>query len=202
MERPEGENIDFTNYAEDIFVGYRYYNTVGKKVAFPFGFGLSYTTFALSNMQVSKNENGYEVTVDIKNTGKTDGKEVAQLYISSPTDQYEAVDFVPHVQLYVSSSTDGVKKPAIELKAFAKTRNLKPGESQTVKMTDKIDDMEYFDEASSSWKLDVGIYKFSIGTNAGNLVETKEFAVTEPVVRKVNNVLAPSQPVELLGELK
>ena len=63
--------------------------------------------------------------------------------ISSPTDQYEAVDFVPHVQLYVSSSTDGVKKPAIELKAFAKTRNLKPGESQTVKMTVKIDDMDH-----------------------------------------------------------
>ena len=182
MERPEGENIDFTNYAEDIYVGYRYYNTFGKKVAFPFGFGLSYTTFALSNMQVSKNENGYDITVDIKNTGKTDGKEVAQLYISSPT--------------------DGVKKPAIELKAFAKSRNLKPGESQTVKMSVKIDDMEYFDEASSSWKLDAGTYKFSIGTNAGNLVDTKEVAVDAPVVRKVNNVLALSQPIELLGELK
>lgn len=175
MERPEGENIDFTNYVEDIYVGYRYYNTFDKKVAFPFGYGLSYTTFALSNLQVVKNENGYEVTVDIKNTGKVDGKEVAQLYISSPS--------------------DGVKKPAIELKAFAKSRNLKPGESQTVKMTVKIDDMEYFDEASSSWKLDKGVYKFSIGTNAGNLVETKEVEVSEPVVRKVNNVLAPAQPI-------
>ena len=175
MERPEGENIDFTNYAEDIYVGYRYYNTYGKKVAFPFGFGLSYTTFTLSNLQVVKNENGYEVTVDIKNTGKVDGKEVAQLYISSPF--------------------DGVKKPAIELKAFAKSRNLKPGESQTVKMTVKIDDMEYFDEASSSWVLDKGTYKFSIGTNAGNLIETKEVEVTEPVVRKANNVLAPAQPI-------
>lgn len=182
MERPEGENIDFTNYAEDIYVGYRYYNTYGKKVAFPFGFGLSYTTFTLSNLQVVKNENGYEVTVDIKNTGKVDGKEVAQLYISSPS--------------------DGVKKPAIELKAFAKSRNLKPGESQTVKMTVKIDDMQFFDEASSSWVLDKGVYKFSIGTNAGNLVETKEVEVSEPVVRKVNNVLAPAQPIELLSELK
>lgn len=175
MERPDGENIDFTNYTEDIYVGYRYYNTYGKKVAFPFGYGLSYTTFTLSNLQVVKNENGYEVTVDIKNTGKVDGKEVAQLYISSPS--------------------DGVKKPAIELKAFAKSRNLKPGESQTVKMTVKIDDMEYFDEASSSWLLDKGTYKFSIGTNAGNLVETKEVEVSEPVVRKVNNVLAPAQPI-------
>ncbi|MBQ4408981.1 MAG: glycoside hydrolase family 3 protein [Bacteroidales bacterium] len=175
MERPEGENIDFTNYVEDIYVGYRYYNTFDKKVAFPFGYGLSYTTFALSNLQVVKNENGYEITVDIKNTGKVDGKEVAQLYISSPS--------------------DGVKKPAIELKAFAKSRSLKPGESQTVKMTVKIDDMEYFDEASSSWVLDKGTYKFSIGTNAGNLVETKEVEVSEPVVRKVNNVLAPAQPI-------
>ncbi len=175
MERPEGENIDFTNYTEDIYVGYRYYNTYGKKVAFPFGYGLSYTTFTLSNLQVVKNENGYEVTVDIKNTGKVDGKEVAQLYISSPS--------------------DGVKKPAIELKAFAKSRNLKPGESQTVKMTVKIDDMQYFDEASSSWVLDKGVYKFSIGTNAGNLIETKEVEVAEPVVRRVNNVLAPAQPI-------
>lgn len=175
MERPEGENIDFTNYVEDIYVGYRYYNTFDKKVAFPFGYGLSYTTFALSNMQVVKNENGYDVSVDIKNTGKVDGKEVAQLYISSPS--------------------DGVKKPAIELKAFAKSRNLKPGESQTVKMTVKIDDMQYFDEASSSWVLDKGTYKFSIGTNAGNLIETKEVEVSELVVRKVNNVLAPAQPI-------
>ncbi len=181
-ERPEGENIDFTNYVEDVFVGYRYYNTVNKKVAFPFGYGLSYTTFALSNMQVSKNDKGYEVTVDIKNTGKTEGKEVAQLYISSPA--------------------DGVKKPAIELKAFAKTRNLKPGESETVKMTVVIDDMEYFDEASSSWKLDKGVYKFSVGTNAGNLVETKDVEIAEPVARKANNVLAPAQPIELLPELK
>lgn len=182
MERPEGENIDFTNYAEDIFVGYRYYNTVGKKVAFPFGFGLSYTTFELSNMKVAENKDGYEVTVDIKNTGKVEGKEVAQLYISSPS--------------------EGVKKPAIELKGFAKSRSLKPGESQTVKITVNKNDMQYFDTASSSWTLDKGNYKFSVGTNAGNLVVSQDVVINEPYVRKANNVLAPAQPVELLGELK
>ena len=181
MERSEGENIDFTNYVEDIFVGYRYYNTVGKKVAFPFGYGLSYTTFELSNLQVVEKEKGYEVSVDIKNTGKVDGKEVAQLYISSPI--------------------DGIKKPALELKAFAKSQNLKPGESQTVKMTVCIDDMEYFDTASSSWKLDKGIYKFAIGTNAGNIVESKDVEVTSEVVRKTNDVLAPSQTIAILPEL-
>jgi beta-glucosidase len=166
---------------EDIFVGYRYYNTVGKKVAFPFGYGLSYTTFELSNLQVVEKEKGYEVSVDIKNTGKVDGKEVAQLYISSPI--------------------DGIKKPALELKAFAKSQNLKPGESQTVKMTVCIDDMEYFDTASSSWKLDKGIYKFAIGTNAGNIVESKDVEVTSEVVRKTNDVLAPSQTIAILPEL-
>ncbi len=182
MERPEGENIDFTNYAEDIYVGYRYYNTLGKKVAFPFGYGLSYTMFQLSNLQVAENKDGYEVSVDIKNTGKVDGKEVAQLYISSPT--------------------GNVRKPAIELKAFAKSRSLKPGETETVKMSVNRNDMQYFDEQSSSWRLDEGTYKFSIGTNVGNLVETKDITVAEPYVRKVNNVLAPAQPVELLNELK
>ncbi|MBO7438282.1 MAG: hypothetical protein J6U21_01230, partial [Bacteroidales bacterium] len=70
------------------------------------------------------------------------------------------------------------------------------------KMTVKIDDMQYFDADSSSWKLDKGTYKFAIGTNAGNLVESKDVEVANDVVRKVNNVLAPAQPIELLGELK
>ena len=176
------ENVDYTYYTEDVFVGYRYYTTVDKKVAFPFGFGLSYTTFEFSNLNVSKNQNGYEVTVDIKNTGKVDGKQVAELYISSPS--------------------DGVKLPKVELKAFAKSRTLKPGESETVKMIVNTNDMQYFDTASSSWKLDKGTYKFSIGSDANNLVVTQDVEIAEPVVRKVNNVLAPAQPIELLSELK
>ena len=176
------ENVDFTNYVEDIFVGYRYYNTVNKKVAFPFGYGLSYTTFEMSNIKVIENQNGYEVSVDIKNTGKVDGKQVAQLYIASPV--------------------EGVKKPAVELKAFAKSRNLKPGETETVKMTVSKNDIQYFDTASGSWVLDKGTYKFSIGTDACNLVVSQDVTVNEPVIRKAHNVLAPAQPIEILPELK
>jgi beta-glucosidase len=176
------ENVDFTNYVEDIFVGYRYYNTVNKKVAFPFGYGLSYTTFEMSNIKVTENQNGYEVSVDIKNTGNVDGKQVAQLYIASPT--------------------EGVKKPAVELKAFAKSRNLKPGETETVKMTVSKNDIQYFDTASGSWVLDKGTYKFSIGTDACNLVVSQDVTVNEPVIRKAHNVLAPAQPIEILPELK
>lgn len=136
---------DFTNHEEGIFVGYRYFNTFQRDVAFPFGFGLSYTTFEYSKPSVTQKGDIIEVTVNIKNTGNYSGKEVAQVYVSAPKGTLE--------------------KPAKELKAFAKTRELKPGESQTVKMTFNHRDLASFDENLSAWIVDAGTYKISIGAN-------------------------------------
>lgn len=107
--------VDFSNHEEDIYVGYRYFDTFKKDVAYPFGFGLSYTTFEMGKPSVKTNGKNIEVSVTIKNTGKVAGKQVAQVYVTAPKGAYE--------------------KPAKELKAFGKTRELKPGESQTLKMT-------------------------------------------------------------------
>ena len=107
--------VDFSNHEEDIYVGYRYFDTFKKDVAYPFGFGLSYTTFEMGKPSVKANGKNIEVSVTIKNTGKVAGKQVAQVYVTAPKGAYE--------------------KPAKELKTFGKTRELKPGESQTLKMT-------------------------------------------------------------------
>ena len=103
--RYEVRNVDYTCYEEDIYVGYRYFDSFGKRVSYPFGYGLSYTTFEYGN-PVIKNENAvYTVTVDVKNVGNRTGKEVVQLYVAAP-------------------DSKAMNKPEKELKAFAKTKEL------------------------------------------------------------------------------
>ena len=137
--------VDFSNHEEDIYVGYRYFDTFKKDVAYPFGFGLSYTTFEMGKPSVKANGKNIEVSVTVKNTGKVAGKQVAQVYVTAPKGAYE--------------------KPAKELKTFGKTRELKPGESQTLKMTLEKRDLASFDEANSQWKVDAGNYLFQVGTD-------------------------------------
>ena len=103
------KNVDYTNHEEDIYVGYRYFDTFNKRVAYPFGFGLSYTTFELTKPVVKLNGNTINVSINVKNTGDVAGKQVAQVYVKAPKGNYE--------------------KPTRELKAFGKTKELKPGES-------------------------------------------------------------------------
>ena len=107
-EGKEGErkNWDYTNYEEDIYVGYRYYDTFKKSVSYPFGFGLSYTSFKYGAPTLKQENNQCILSLDIQNTGKYAGKEVVQLYITAPTNPSYA-------------------KPLKELKDFAKTRYLK-----------------------------------------------------------------------------
>ena len=120
---------DYTNHEEDIYVGYRYFDTFQKNVAYPFGFGLSYTTFSISKPIVkAKGKDAVEVSITVKNTGSVAGKEVAQVYVKAPKGRLE--------------------KPAQELKAFAKTRELKPGEAQILTMVIPVRDLASFDEAS------------------------------------------------------
>ena len=158
--------VDFNNHEEDIYVGYRYFDTFKKNVAYPFGYGLSYTTFEFGKPSVKANGNNIEVSVTVKNTGKVAGKEVAEVYVTAPKGAYE--------------------KPAKELKTFGKTRELKPGESQTLKMTLEKRDLASFDEANCQWKVDAGNYIFKVGTDVENIKGTASLKVAE-YTEKVSN---------------
>ena len=169
---------DYTNHDEDIYVGYRFFDTFNREVAYPFGFGLSYTTFEFSKPVVkAKGKDAVEVSITIKNTGAVSGKEVAQVYVQAPKGKLE--------------------KPAQELKAFAKTRELKPGESQTLTMTIPVRDLASFDEAGSQWLTEAGNYTFRIGNSSRNLPLSASLTLKE-YTEKVNNALAPKQKLNLL----
>jgi beta-glucosidase len=169
---------DYTNHDEDIYVGYRFFDTFNREVAYPFGFGLSYTTFEFSKPVVkAKGKDAVEVSITVKNTGAVSGKEVAQVYVTAPKGRIE--------------------KPAQELKAFAKTRELQPGESQTLTMTIPVRDLASFDEAGSQWLTEAGNYTFRIGNSSRNLPLSASLTLKE-YTEKVNNALAPKQKLNLL----
>ena len=171
--------VDFSNHEEDIYVGYRYFDTFKKDVAYPFGFGLSYTTFEMGKPSVKANGKSIEVSVTVKNTGKVAGKQVAQVYVTAPKGAYE--------------------KPAKELKAFGKTRELKPGESQTLKMTLEKRDLASFDEANSQWKVDAGNYLFQVGTDVESIKGTATLKVTE-YTEKTSRACAPNVQLNYLKQ--
>lgn len=171
--------VDFSNHEEDIYVGYRYFDTFKKDVAYPFGFGLSYTTFEMGKPSVKTNGKNIEVSVTIKNTGKVAGKQVAQVYVTAPKGAYE--------------------KPAKELKAFGKTRELKPGESQTLKMTLEKRDLASFDEANSQWKVDAGNYLFQVGTDVESIKGTATLKVAE-YAEKTSRACAPNVQLNYLKQ--
>lgn len=173
--------VDFSNHEEDIYVGYRYFDTFKKNVAYPFGFGLSYTTFEMGKPSVKANGKNIEVSVIVKNTGKVAGKQVAQVYVTAPKGAYE--------------------KPAKELKAFGKTRELKPGESQTLKMTLEKRDLASFDEANSQWKVDAGNYLFQVGTDVESIKGTATLKVAE-YTEKTSSACAPNVQLNYLKQKK
>ena len=173
--------VDFSNHEEDIYVGYRYFDTFKKNVAYPFGFGLSYTTFEMGKPSVKANGKNIEVSVTVKNTGKVAGKQVAQVYVTAPKGAYE--------------------KPAKELKAFGKTRELKPGESQTLKMTLEKRDLASFDEANSQWKVDAGNYLFQVGTDVESIKGTATLKVAE-YTEKTSSACAPNVHLNYLKQKK
>ena len=168
---------DYTNHEEDIYVGYRFFDTFNREVAYPFGFGLSYTTFELSKPVVKARGNLVDITVTVKNTGSVAGKEVAQVYVQAPAGKLE--------------------KPAQELKAFAKTRELKPGESQTLTMNLLLRDLASFDEAGSQWLTEAGTYTFRFGFSSRDIKATLPLALKE-YTEKTTNALAPQQELKLM----
>lgn len=171
--------VDFSNHEEDIYVGYRYFDTFKKNVAYPFGFGLSYTTFEMGKPSVKANGKNIEVSVTVKNTGKVAGKQVAQVYVTAPKGAYE--------------------KPAKELKTFGKTSELKPGESQTLKMTLEKRDLASFDEANSQWKVDAGNYLFQVGTDVESIKGTATLKVAE-YTENTSSACAPNVQLNYLKQ--
>ena len=170
------EFTDYTKHKEGINVGYRYFNTVGKEVSYPFGYGMSYTTFAYSTPVVKATKDGFTASIKVTNTGKVAGKEAVQLYVSAPA--------------------GGLEKPAQELKAFAKTRELKPGESQTLTMNVTAYELASFNEATQCWESPVGNYTVKFGASCEDIRATGTFRLAKPFSEKVNNVLKPSMPLD------
>jgi len=161
-------------YEEGIYVGYRYYDSFNIKPMYEFGYGLSYTDFTLSGLKLSsKVLNGVvTATVNVKNTGKVSGKEVVQVYISAPA---KTID-----------------KPEQELKAFAKTRLLKPGESQTLVFAIRASDLASYHTDSSCWITDAGRYILKAGISSHDIKQTANFDVPKTiVVEKDHKVLQP-----------
>lgn len=134
-----------SEYRESLYVGYRYYTTIDKKVRFPFGFGLSYTTFKYSDLKVD--DSG--VTFQIRNTGKTAGTEIAQLY--------------------VGRKSDTVFRPVRELKGFARV-TLEPGESKTVYIGFDDKTFRFYDTRTNTWKIETGDYEIMVGSDAQTML--------------------------------
>ncbi|MBQ8457927.1 MAG: glycoside hydrolase family 3 C-terminal domain-containing protein [Prevotella sp.] len=172
---------DYTNHDEDIYVGYRYFDSFNKNVAYPFGYGLSYTTFEYSDAAVKVNGDVVTVSITVKNTGKVAGKEIAQVYVAAPTGKIE--------------------KPCHELKGFAKTRELKPGEKQTLTIQIQKRELASFDEANSQWITEAGQYAFQIGASSRDIRATVNAKLTE-YTEKVSNVLAPKHKLNILTASK
>ncbi|MCQ2146431.1 MAG: glycoside hydrolase family 3 C-terminal domain-containing protein [Bacteroidales bacterium] len=140
---------DYTNYEEGIYVGYRWFDKQNLAVSYPFGFGLSYTTFEYSNATAKVDGNNIIVTVDVANTGAVAGKEAVQVYVSAPAGKLD--------------------KPVQELKAYAKTKELKAGEKQTLTMCFEVRDLASYDEASCSWVADAGTYTVKVGASSRDI---------------------------------
>jgi beta-glucosidase len=165
-------------YTDGIYVGYRYYETFNVKPSYEFGYGLSYTTFEYSNMKLSSPVFKGKVTISVavKNTGNVAGKEVAQAYLSAPVKD--------------------IDKPKIELKAFAKTRLLQPGESQTLTFTIDSRNLASFKTQQSSWIADAGRYEVKVGASSRDIRKTESFTLGKDLmVKKESVALVPKTEI-------
>lgn len=145
-------NVDYTEYEEGIYVGYRWFDKQGLEVSYPFGYGLSYTRFEWSEASVKPSRGETAVRVKVTNTGKIPGKDVVELYVAAPQGELD--------------------KPVKELKAYAKTCELQPGESQLVTLKVKNSELASYDESASAWVTDAGHYDFMLGSSSRDIRAT------------------------------
>ena len=139
-------------------MGYRWFDKNNVNVSYPFGYGLSYTTFEYSDAAVKAEGDNITLSVTIKNTGKVDGKEVVEVYATAPGKDMD--------------------KPVKELKAYKKTASLKPGSSENVTLTIPVAELASFDENTNAWVVEAGTYKFLIGASSRDIKATVEAEVT------------------------
>lgn len=175
-------NVDYTNYEEGIYVGYRYFDTFGKEVSYPFGHGLSYTTFSFDVVSSGINGDKCEMKVSVKNTGNCAGKESVQLYVKAPA--------------------GGLEKPAKELRAFAKTKLLQPGESEVVTLSWNLMDMASFNEKSCSWELAKGTYQWMAAASSADVRCTVSQKVAKAQKVKVHDAMKPAYKIVQLDMVK
>lgn len=148
---PESDgNPAIVRYEEDVMVGYRHFDKEGIEPLFPFGYGLSYTTFAYGDMEMVVGTEDVGIGIEVKNTGKVAGREVVQLYVGQPR-------------------VDGLLQPKKELKAFAKTGVIAPGESEVVTLRLSKDDLTYFNEDTHAWTFIPGDYSIYVGASATDI---------------------------------
>lgn len=164
----ETENVHYTCYSEGTKVGYRLWNSIGEGVVYPFGYGLSYTDFSLDKMAVKAGKKTVDVCVEVCNTGSVAGRQVVQLYSRRPGGDID------------------------ELRGFAKTGLLQPGETQVLKMTFPVEDLAGFDEDGSSWIVEGGEYVLSVGTSSVDLVQNRTIRVRHSET-KVGSCVAPKE---------
>ncbi len=162
-----GEKDD-TRYTEGIYVGYRYFDRLGKRPLFPFGFGLGYTDFALKAGELTEAAGTITVGICVKNTGSRPGKEVAQLYVSQPRGKLD--------------------KPYQTLAAFVKTETLQPGAEQCAVLRFDLRDLASYDEARASWILEAGDYVLRLGRSSADTEPIAKLRLDwEAIVKKVKN---------------
>lgn len=148
-EKEPVETYDWTNYEEGIYVGYRWFDKQKKAVSYPFGYGLSYTSFEYSDAIIANDGEYLNISFNVRNNGCVAGKEIVELYVSAPGKDMD--------------------KPAQELKAFAKTNCLQPSESQTVSLSINIRDLASYSEATAEWVVEPGLYTLSIGASSRDI---------------------------------
>ncbi|WP_239511769.1 glycoside hydrolase family 3 protein [Bifidobacterium dentium] len=189
-------------YAEGIYVGYRYYETryedvvlgnearsnydYTKQVAYPFGYGLSYTDFTWSDYSMKKADGGFDISVKVTNTGKTAGKDVVQLYMQSPYTDYD--------------KANGIEKASVELVGYAKTDTLKAGASETVTVHVDQESMKTYDSAGEgTYIMDAGDYYLAVGTDAhnalNNILAAKGKTTADGMTENGNAALAAKHTV-------
>ncbi len=169
------KNFDYTEYNDGVYVGYRYYTTKGVNVSYPFGYGLSYTSFKYGKPEVTTDDSGnIKVKVSVKNSGKMAGKEVVQVYVSAPGNDMD--------------------KPSRELKGFAKTKKLLPSESETVEISIPYESLASFNETDSQWQVEGGTYRVMVAQNAA---DAKPLTVEVTEEAKVTETVRPSLEKEI-----
>lgn len=170
-----------TVYEEDIYVGYRYFETFDREAAYPFGYGLSYTSFALEPIGFEYDRQSVRISVEVTNTGPVAGKEVVQIYVQEP---------------------DGLlEKPSRKLVGFSKTRALAPGDRQVLEFEIHNEQLASFRTGGASWIMEEGTYVFFAGTSIKQTVAAGSFQLDETkTIRVVKNRMSPPLPIRTLSK--